>query len=453
MRADPRASVTTTTAPPPRAEPAARTAVAWVVVLAGSALYTAVALLMDGGAQGAGRWLAVAGGALVLGAGWWALPRAGVAQALAVLAVGAVVFRVLLLWAPGGSADAFRYVWDGRVQAAGINPYAHAPDDPALTALRDDEVWPRIDRSGVPTVYPPVAQALFRAAHAVGVRSRSGFAVLVTAVDLAAVGALAALLRRTGHHPGRAVAYAWHPVALLGFAHGAHLESVVVLLALAAVWAWSAGQLSWAGALVGLAASVKLLPLVLLPAVLRGPDGSLQPGRAAWACGIAAAVLLGGYVPFLGAAPLGYLSGYLVEEGYRDGARFTLLGLAGIDGRRAAPAVLAVVVVLVLRSRRHAAVRGTWLLGTVLVLTTPPQSWYAAPLVALAVLGGAAAWVWFAAGLEAGYVGWFFRPDGLPVHRWVRGTAAAAVVVLALAAARWPQGRRMLSGHPGRGSA
>lgn len=446
--------MTAASAAPPVNRPEVRAAVAWVVVLAGTAVYTAAALLMAGGAQGAGRWLAVAGGALVLGAGWWALPRAPAAQALAALAVGAVVFRALLLWAPGGSTDAFRYVWDGRVQDAGINPYAYAPDDPELAALQDHEVWPRINRSDVRTVYPPAAQALFRLAHAAGVRSPSGFALLVTGVDLAAVGALAALLRSSGRHPGGAVAYAWHPVALLGFAHGAHLESVVVLLALAAVWAWSTGRLAWAGALVGLAASVKLLPLVLLPAVLRGPDGSLRPGRAAVACGAAAAVLAAGYVPFLGGAdPLGYLPGYLAAEGYRDGARFTLLSLAGIDGRWAAPAVLAAVVALALRSRRHAAVRAAWLLGTVLVLATPPQSWYAAPLVALAAVGGAAAWVWFSAGLEAGYVGWFFRPDGLPLHLWIRGAAAAAVVALALVAARWPARRRLLAGDSGRGPA
>ncbi|WP_287090190.1 hypothetical protein [Methylobacterium sp.] len=53
----------------------------------------------------------------------------------------AVMMRAALLPAPPFlSSDIYRYVWDGQVQAAGINPYRYIPADPALERLRDAAV-------------------------------------------------------------------------------------------------------------------------------------------------------------------------------------------------------------------------------------------------------------------------------------------------------------------------
>ncbi len=67
-----------------------------------------------------------------------------------VLAVGlalAALFRLSILFAPPNlSDDIYRYVWDGRVQAAGINPYRYIPADQNLRRLRDEEIYPKINR-------------------------------------------------------------------------------------------------------------------------------------------------------------------------------------------------------------------------------------------------------------------------------------------------------------------
>ncbi|HTH96902.1 MAG TPA: hypothetical protein VL574_05750, partial [Stellaceae bacterium] len=77
----------------------------------------------------------------------------------------ATLMRLVLLPAPPLSTDIYRYIWDGRVQAAGINPYRYIPDDPALTALRDKTIWPSINRAATAhTIYPPAAQVVFLAA-------------------------------------------------------------------------------------------------------------------------------------------------------------------------------------------------------------------------------------------------------------------------------------------------
>src|ERR1700677_4610524 len=72
------------------------------------------------------------------------VPRGAVWLVIAV----ALAARIGPLIAPPFlSTDIFRYVWDGRVQAAGISPYRYLPADPALTALRDAEVFPHIARA------------------------------------------------------------------------------------------------------------------------------------------------------------------------------------------------------------------------------------------------------------------------------------------------------------------
>src|SRR5687768_81156 len=83
-----------------------------------------------------------------------------VAIALAAIAGFALVIAPSVL-----SEDVYRYVWDGRVLRHGISPYRYAPDDPALAALRD-EGWRRINNPEIPTIYPPLAQALFAVAAA-----------------------------------------------------------------------------------------------------------------------------------------------------------------------------------------------------------------------------------------------------------------------------------------------
>ena len=75
----------------------------------------------------------------------------------------ALVFRLTLWWSPATlSDDIFRYVWDGRVQLADINPYLYAPSAPEVEHLRD-ALYHSINHAAIPTIYPPLAQLFFRA--------------------------------------------------------------------------------------------------------------------------------------------------------------------------------------------------------------------------------------------------------------------------------------------------
>src|SRR5205807_6591070 len=90
--------------------------------------------------------------------------------ALALILGTAVLLRLIALAAPVFlSDDINRYIWDGRVQAAGINPYRYVPTAPELEPLRDPLIFPNINRNNyAPTIYPPLAQMLFLAATRFG---------------------------------------------------------------------------------------------------------------------------------------------------------------------------------------------------------------------------------------------------------------------------------------------
>ena len=81
-------------------------------------------------------WAAFAAGAwLVLGVS----PR----RAVPVILLGGILVQLAAITAPSfGSDDLYRYVWDGRVQAAGIDPYRYVPAAPQLERLRDPSLWP-----------------------------------------------------------------------------------------------------------------------------------------------------------------------------------------------------------------------------------------------------------------------------------------------------------------------
>ncbi|MBA3787402.1 MAG: hypothetical protein H0X21_01745 [Actinobacteria bacterium] len=319
----------------------------------------------------------------------WRRPPRRAALVL-VVAIAAVLRLALVSGEPALSNDVYRYVWDGRVQAAGINPYRYAPADPELAFLRDAEIYPRLNRIGVQTAYPPVAQGLFSGLYRLHPGSIVWTKLALVVLDLVAVGLLAFLLARLRRPPAWVLLYAWHPLVTFELAGAGHVEGVAVLLALAAIAAAVSRRAVVSAVLLAAAGLVKPYALVLAPALLRSGRGF--PAAAAAVVTIALA-----YLPFVGAGlrALGYLPGYLREEGFTSGYRFYLLGLVDGDPSTvvtalyvvAAGALLLGVSLLFLArppdSASTLAGRALLLFTLVWVLSSPTYPWYALLAVAL----------------------------------------------------------------------
>ncbi len=241
-----------------------------------------------------------------------------------VLAVAAALRALLLTEPPLLSSDIYRYVWDGRVQAAGINPYLYVPADPALTALRDASVYPLINRADYAhTIYPPFAQLVFAAVGRV-VDGEMPMRLAMLAFEAFGVGCALGLLRLAGQPAARILIYAWNPLPLWSFASDGHVDALAVGLLGLALLLRARRRDGWAGAALAGAVLVKFIPLVVVPALLRG-------GRL-WRPALAgAAVVVAGYALYLGAGTkvLGFLPAYGAEEGIANGDGIWLLAGLG----------------------------------------------------------------------------------------------------------------------------
>jgi hypothetical protein len=180
----------------------------------------------------------------------------------------ALLYRTTLLARPAElSHDVYRYLWDGRVTAAGFSPYALAPRDPRLAFLRG-QAWNRIDHRDVRSIYPPVAEAIFRSAAIIG-RTPAAMKIFAAAADFAVVLLLARLAGPGGL--GAVVLYAWHPLPIFFCSVEAHVDPVGVALLLAAVLYLRAGDRGLAGGAAALSFATKLVTgAALVPFVRAG---------------------------------------------------------------------------------------------------------------------------------------------------------------------------------------
>ena len=204
---------------------------------------------------------------------------------------------------PGADDDIHRYVWDGRLQRLGYNPYLVVPSDPAFAALHTSETR-TLNNPDLPSPYPAGAQLFFRAVTAI---QESTFALKVAFVvcEFAIVFLLLDLLRYT-HRPEHLVlAFAWNPLLAIEVAGSGHIDIVGALLLVVSATALMRRWRALAAVALGLAIAVKFLPVVLLPLYwkrVRIRDVVL-----------AAAVVALVYVPFLshGRIPIGSLGTYV----------------------------------------------------------------------------------------------------------------------------------------------
>jgi len=186
----------------------------------------------------------------------------------------AIVLRLMVLPLEPGD-DFWRYQWEGKIQEAGFNPYLQAPDDPELEALRDRfPDFHKINHRDFRAIYPPGAELVFAGLSRLS-DSALLYKLLFAAADLATAAVLLRLIGGASRY-ANAAWYAWNPLVVYSFAGSAHFDSLMVLPMLAGILylvrfeAATTSRSKWehalsAAALIGIAISIKLIPLLLLP--------------------------------------------------------------------------------------------------------------------------------------------------------------------------------------------
>jgi hypothetical protein len=401
----------------------------------------------------------------------WLVRGVAVRLAVGLILISGIALQVVALAGPPqNSSDLYRYIWDGRVQAAGIDPYLYPPDAAGVAGLRNAFLWSgtgpehyadcvssepnaadqpdglvagctKLNRPRVPTVYPPVAEAYFLAIQFAAPADDSttpvqaaaaGFAVLV-------LGGLLFGLRMLGKDPRLAALWAWCPTVPLEAGQNGHVDVVGVALTLAALLllarAKTRGRVITGGALLGLAIATKVTPVLVMPAVLR--RGWLMiPASALTAVSLV-------YVPHVvavGHKIIGFFPGYLKQEGYSTGTGFSVIGLI-VQGKAATGVAALVLGAIALAIYRYGDPDLPWRGGVLmtsaaLAVCTPNFQWYAILLVMLVALDGRPEWLAIAAG---GYLANSpgLRIAGIAIHQpRLLGYGGGAAVACSLALCR-----------------
>jgi hypothetical protein len=329
----------------------------------------------------------------------------GVAGPLLVVVVGLALN--VAAFGPGTapllSTDLYRYAWDARVQASGINPYRYPPRDPALAHLRDRDVYSGINRPRWRTVYPPGAEASFLAARGLfgtGLRATTWLFLLAEA---AAAGILLLVLARMGAPLERVGLLVWHPLAISEIAGNGHVDALAVLAGAALLGLWQTRRRALAGAAIALGALVKLGPALLVPALAR------RGGRALVASFVVA--VAGAYAAYasVGFGVLGSLERF-VGRLHFGGSLYALLSpQVGDAATRAVLAAGVAVLVGAIALREHETVdqvarSGALLLGGLLLTLSYVQPWYALWLLPFLVVTPAPGWLWLTGALPLLYL-------------------------------------------------
>ena len=399
------------------------------VLLAGMIALTVWAVIGFGYVDDRPNWTFVAitaGLWLLFGASIFALRKVPARAAVVVILAGSVALGgAAMAGPPNTSTDSARYAWDGIVQNAGVSPYKYVPVDDALSSLRPEWLFPTADystfhtvchpdrthattstpsgaklctainRSKVPTIYPPAAELYFAAVRFVVGPNAQYWPLQLTGalLSVAITAGLLLALRRRDMDLRWAALWAWCPLVATEAVTNSHVDVLGAALVLVATLLVATGRRWRGGIALGAAIAVKLIPVLAAPALLRR-----QPWKVVIAAVGTFALLYVPYVLSTGIAVVGYLPGYLTEEGYGSGGRFALLSLVVPKSFAIFVAAILLVATAVLVWWKTDPAR-PWLgqvvmIGTTLLIVSPRYPWYALMLVPFIALSGR--WEWFA---------------------------------------------------------
>ena len=362
---------------------------------------------------------------VLFGLAFLALRRVPTRAAVVLVLAGSVlVGAAAMAGPPNTSTDSARYAWDGIVQRAGISPYDYAPADPALRELRTPWLFPdpvtnaegetvcvgeriltakepgtgdvlctAINRSRVTTIYPPASEIVFAIERFIVGPSPTYWPMQLTGllVSLGTTVLLVRALLARGRDPRWAALWGWCPLVATEGVTNSHIDILGAMLVLVATLLISTRRPWLGGIALGLAVSTKLIPVLGSFALLRRHPVKVIVGAVA-----TFALLYVPYVALSGISVLGYLPGYLGEEGYTTGTRFILVsaivpGLAATVISGILLAVLAVVV-WVKSNPDDPWLAQLVMIGGALLIVTPRYPWYALLLVPMIAMTGR--WEW-----------------------------------------------------------
>lgn len=188
----------------------------------------------------------------------------------------AIGFRLVVLFSvPNLSDDFYRFIWDGKLLVAGYHPFANIPSFYAGQQIdipgAGENLYLKLNSKDYFTIYPPMAQLLFWISAKLSSGIYGSLITLKVFIFMAEIGNIL-LLRKLSNHfniPSQHILmYALNPLVIVELTGNAHFEAVLILFILLSSYFLSQRRLTIAAFFFAMAVSVKLIPLIFLPAIL-----------------------------------------------------------------------------------------------------------------------------------------------------------------------------------------
>jgi hypothetical protein len=176
----------------------------------------------------------------------------------------AVLFHFTMLLTPQPlSNDIYRYQWDGKLLANGINPYSYAPAAEELSSFRDSN-WELIFNPDIPTGYPPLTELIFAANHLLNL-GEIGIRLLTIISSMGVCVVLMKILSHLGGDERKVILYAWSPLVALEFGNSGHFDSMAILALSLAFLFHITRRAPGAALFLALGGLIKFFPALLAP--------------------------------------------------------------------------------------------------------------------------------------------------------------------------------------------
>ncbi|MCY4389786.1 MAG: hypothetical protein OXC18_22035 [Desulfurellaceae bacterium] len=377
---------------------------------------------------------------------WRVKRQATEAVPFTLVLIFAALFRLVVLFSePIQEDDFYRYLWDGKVVASGLNPYRFTPREVQTGNGKEGPLQPyreltetdarfalllsRVNHPDVPTLYPPVAQAVFGLAALIAPGSLLALRLIFFCFDLAVCGVIVKLLCHLGRSPLWVLIYAWSPLVIKETINSSHYDVVPTFLLVLALLALVTGRLSVGFLSLGGAILGRVFPVVLLPLFACHAWSCHGLGKAWGGLVLTSLVVACGYAPFA-AAGSGLWQGFVTfaEHWQTNSFVFPLLHQMVTDrwlanGIVAGCLAGAVWVALRWNSQGNDVgfLRGCFfVMGTLLLLSPVGNPWYFLWVLPFVCLFPRVSWLLLSGLLGLYYTAFYFLYRGEPeMFRWV----------------------------------
>jgi len=180
-----------------------------------------------------------------------------------------IIFRITVIpSAPSTSPDVFRYLWEGKIAAHGINPYQVPPDASALNQYHSD-VWTKVGFKNMTSIYPPLAQVTFLISYIISGESIWGLKIIYLFCEIITLIFLLKLLRLKKINPAYIILYAWLPIPIMEYFINAHIDAVGIAFFILFLYCIEKGKNNLSAVFFALSFLAKFYPIMVFPLLIK----------------------------------------------------------------------------------------------------------------------------------------------------------------------------------------